>query len=144
VQLVVGYDNIRSMDQLTSWLFRVARNKVTDSYRKKKPASFTDIGFRNSDDEDAPMLADLLPSIDQLPEQELMSEMIWSKIDETLAGLPDNQRQVFIWHEFEQKSFKEMQEMTGETVNTLLSRKRYAVMALRASLEELYKELIND
>ena len=90
------------------------------------------------------MLEDILPDINNLPEEEMMRELVWEKIEETLEKMPPKQREVFIWHEFEQKSFKDIQELTGETVNTLISRKRYAVLALRETLEELYKEMFNN
>lgn len=144
-QFVIGYNNIQSWEQASSWLFRVARNKITDNYRKKKPESFSNIRLGNSDDNEPLMLEDILPEVSgNTPENYLMGEMIWSEIENILAKIPPEQAQVFIWHEFEQKSFKEMSTISGDPVNTLISRKRYAILALREGLSEMYKDLIND
>ena len=141
-QFIIGYDDIRSIDKSTSWLYRVARNKVIDSFRKKKPQAFTDMLSPQASDEDGPlMLEEILPRTDALPDEEVVREMIWAKIEESLDELPTKQRAVFVMHEFEQKSFREMSDITGDTINTLLSRKRYAVLALRKALRELYDEL---
>lgn len=142
-QFVIGYDRIQSLDQVSSWLFRVARNKATDSHRKKRPDTFSSLSSYPG--EEGPlMLEDILPDPGNLPDRELLGEVIWAKIEELLAKMPEKQRQVFIWHEFEQKSFQEMAAHCGETVNTLLSRKRYAILALREGLADLYNDLIND
>jgi RNA polymerase sigma factor (sigma-70 family) len=143
-QFVIGYDEIRSIDRASSWLFRVARNKIIDSFRKKKPQAFTDMAPAVGGDEQPLMLEDILPDIQNLPEKELIREMVWARIDEALNDLPAKQRQVFILHEFEQKSFKEIEEITKDPLNTLLSRKRYAVLALRVALQDLYDEMKND
>jgi len=143
-QFVVGYDQIKSIDQITSWLFRVARNKATDNHRKMKPDSFSELAFTASGDEEPLMLEDILPDTNDLPDRELLKDVIWQKLEELLALMPPKQREVFVQHEFEQKSFKEMAAKTGETVNTLISRKRYAILMLREGLTELYDELINE
>ena len=143
-QFVIGYDEIRSIDRASSWLFRVARNKIIDSFRKKKPQAFTDMVPNIGEDEQPLMLEDILPDIQNLPEKALIREMVWARIDGALNDLPAKQRQVFILHEFEQKSFKEIQEITKDSLNTLLSRKRYAVLALRVALQDLYDEMKND
>ena len=142
-QFVVGYDQIKSMDQITSWLFRVARNKATDNHRKMKPNSFSELTVNNSEEEPL-MLEDILPDTNDLPDQELLKEVIWQRIEELLAEMPKAQRDVFTQHEFEQMSFKQIAEQTGDTVNTLISRKRYAILILREGLADLYNELIND
>lgn len=142
-QFVVGYDQIKSADQIGSWLFRVARNKATDNHRKMKPNSFSELTLK--DDENNPlMLEDILPDTQDLPDREFLKEVIWQKIEELLAQMPKAQRDVFVQHEFEQKSFKEIAQITGDTVNTLISRKRYAILLLRDGLAELYNDLIND
>ncbi len=144
-QFVVGYDDIRSLDQVTGWLFRVARNKIIDAFRKKKPQNFSSLLTQSKDGEDQPlMLEDILPDTNSLPGEDLLKDMVWEKIEETLAKMPAKQRDVFVWHEFEQKSFKDMEKLTGETINTLISRKRYAVLTLREALSELYVEMFNN
>jgi RNA polymerase sigma factor (sigma-70 family) len=143
-QLVVGYDRIESLDQISGWLFRVARNKATDNHRKMRPMTFSQMNLAQDSDETPLMLEDILPDTSNLPDRELLGEMIWAKIEELLAQMPRKQREVFVWHEFEQKSFKEMAEETGETINTMISRKRYAILALREGLADLYNDLIND
>lgn len=139
-QFVIGYDNIKSLEQVSSWLFRVARSKIIDNHRKKRPENFSNLAIGN--DEDGPlMFSDILPDLSNAPETRLVGDMIWAAVEKILAEIPPEQAKVFTWHEFEQRSFKEMSEMTGESVNTLISRKRYAILALREGLEELYKDL---
>ena len=140
-QLWQGYDTIESIEKVTSWMFRVARNKIIDRYRKLKPDSFSKIeGARG--DEDAPLLlADVIGDSSSSPDDVYTRELIWESIEEVLAELPKNQREVFVWHELEDISFKEMSERTGESINTLLSRKRYAVNYLRKRLQNLYNEI---
>jgi len=140
-QLWQGYDTIESIEKVTSWMFRVARNKIIDRYRKLKPDSFSKIeGVRR--DEDAPLLlADIIGDTSSSPDDVYTRELIWESIEEVLAELPRNQREVFVWHELEDISFREMAEMTGDSINTLLSRKRYAVNYLRKRLQNLYNEI---
>jgi len=142
-QLVIGYPDIKNLENVTSWLYRVARNKIIDSYRKKKPEPFSkQVIKHNGDEEGAPlMLQDILPSLSADPEDEMMRSIIMVKIEEALEELPEDQREVFIMHEFEDISFNEISAMTGEKVNTLLSRKRYAVLFLRNKLQELYNQI---
>lgn len=137
-----GTDKI---EHLSSWLFTVARNKITDFYRKKKPESFTKFEQRHKQqDNDALFLADILPDLKGGPDRELLRKTIMEELEEAIDDLPENQRQVFMMHEFEAKSFKEISEETGVEVPTLLSRKRYAVNKLRNRLQSLYQELITD
>jgi len=140
-QLWQGYDTIESIEKVTSWMFRVARNKIIDRYRKLKPDSFSKIeGVRR--DEDAPLLlADIIGDTSSSPDDVYTRELIWESIEEVLAELPRNQREVFVWHELEDISFREMSERTGASINTLLSRKRYAVNYLRKRLQNLYNEI---
>jgi len=136
-QLTVGFDDIRSVASLTSWLFTVARNRITDYFRKSRPELFSDI-----DREDGPlMLEDILPSLTRSPEDEFMRGVIWETIEACLERLPEAQREVFVMSEFEDMSFKEISELTGDGINTLLSRKRYAVTYLREQLRELYNQI---
>lgn len=138
----VGFNDIRSLTSITSWLFSVARNRITDHYRKKKPDRLSDMGIARQDGEEGPlMLEDILPSLDRSPEDEYMREVIWHTIESCLDRLPEAQRQVFVLNEFEDLSFKEISERSGEGISTLLSRKRYAVTYLREQLRELYNEV---
>ena len=137
---------MKPVEQIASWLFTVARNKITDRYRKKKPLLLEDVFvFRSGDgDDDGYLLDDLLPAADvRSADAEMMRDTIMEALTDALEELPTEQREVFIWHELEDKSFKEIAEMTRVPVNTLLSRKRYAVLHLRDRLKELHTELSN-
>ena len=140
-QLTVGFNDIRSLASVTSWLFSVARNRISDFYRKKKPGRLSEQVVSGAGEEGPLMLEDILPSLDRGPEDEFMREVIWETIEACLDRLPPAQREVFILNEFEDLGFKEISERTGEGINTLLSRKRYAVTYLREQLRELYQEL---
>lgn len=133
-----------SIEHLSAWLYTVARNRITDLYRKRKPLSFSQIEKDRQDESDVLYLADILPDIKSGPEEELLRKTIMETLEESIEDLPTDQRQVFILHEFEGKSFKEISEDTGVEVPTLLSRKRYAVQKLRNRLRNLYMELITN
>jgi len=144
-QLTVGFEDIRSLNKMTSWLFTVARNRIKDYFRKSKPDLLSDKMIPGQNAEDGPlMLEDILPSLTRDPEDEYMRSVIWETVEECLDRLPEAQRDVFIMNEFEDMSFKEISEITGDGINTLLSRKRYAVTYLREQLKDLYKQTIND
>jgi RNA polymerase sigma factor (sigma-70 family) len=135
---------MKPVEQIASWLFTVARNKITDRYRKKKPLLLEDVfSFNKGDGDDEPYLIDdLLPAANiHTADVEMMRDTIMEALTEALEELPAEQRNVFIAHELEDKSFKEIAAQTGVTVNTLLSRKRYAVLFLRERLKSLYDEL---
>jgi len=141
-QLTVGFNDIRQVTSLTSWLFTVARNKITDYFRKSRTESLSDKTVPGTDGEEGPlMLEDILPALTRSPEDEYMRGVIWEAIEASLERLPEAQREVFVMNEFEDLSFKEISELTGEGINTLLSRKRYAVTYLREQLGELYKQI---
>lgn len=140
-QLWQGYDSIENVERITSWLFRVARNKIIDRYRKLKPTSFSEIESVRADDEVPLLLADIIGDTSSSPDDVYTRELIWESIEEVLAELPKSQREVFVWHELEDLSFREMSERTGDSINTLLSRKRYAVNYLRKRLQNLYNEI---
>jgi len=125
--------SVKQIEHLTSWLFRVAKNKIVDLYRKKKPEPFSN--FENPM-EGLPMetFAGLLKDDSTNPEIVLRKKEFWEKFDSIIESLPKSQSQVFIMNELDGLSFKEISEITGESVNTLLSRKRYAVLQLRKSL----------
>ncbi len=136
---------MKPVEHLASWMFTVARNKITDLYRKKKPLALEDmlkIGV-DGDDENQYLLAEILTPTMNAADNNMMSEAILSALAEALDELPVDQRNVFVWHELEDKSFKEIIEMTGVPLNTLLSRKRYAVLFLRQKLQHLYNDLVS-
>jgi RNA polymerase sigma factor (sigma-70 family) len=143
-QLTVGFRDIRRIETLTAWLYKVADNRITDLFRKKKPLRLN-YGDNAKEDDDGPLsLEEILPSLGSTPEEEEIKELIWETIEETLAELPGEQRDIFVANEFEDLSFKEISEKTGVGINTLISRKRYAVLALRLKLSELYNLLKNN
>lgn len=143
-QFTAAYDEIEYLERVTAWLFRAARNKIIDLYRKKKTKP-VDFYLVNNEDDDEPLsLADVLPAAGGGPDDKLLGDLIWEAIEEALNELPEEQREVFILNELEKISFKEISRLTKVPVNTLLSRKRYAVLYLRKHLNELYKEIKND
>lgn len=143
-QFIAGFQTIESLDRVTSWLYSVARNKIIDRYRRNasRPQR-TDFEVQTGSDEEVPLtLQEILPDLDNTPEATLLREAIWDEITDALAELPTDQREVFIQNEMEEKSFREIAETTGVSINTLLSRKRYAIMALRKRLQSFYNDLI--
>ncbi len=143
-QMTVSYDDIRSIDKVSGWLFRVARNKITDRFRKKKPENFSQLSTIIDSDENSSLnMEDLIPDLSNLPDEDYFRSVIWNKIEAALEKMPSAQRKVFIMHELEQKSYKDMEEELNENINTLLSRKRYAIQFLRKELNELYQELLD-
>ncbi len=136
-QLISSYSVTEPIEKMTSWLFTVARNKIIDWYRKKRPESLP----RDLNDPSMPLnLEDILYDPTQNPDEVYARSLVWTELAEALDELPEEQKQVFVMHELEGKSFKEIAEITGEPQNTLLSRKRYAVLYLREQLQELYDE----
>ena len=136
-QLISSYSVTEPIEKMTSWLYTVARNKIIDWYRKKRPESLP----RDEHDPSLPLnLEDILYDPTQNPDQVYARSLVWTELAEALDELPNEQREVFVMHELEGKSFKEIAETTGEPINTLLSRKRYAVLFLREKLQELYSE----
>jgi RNA polymerase sigma factor (sigma-70 family) len=129
------------IEHVTGWLFRVARNRITDLIRKKQPESFSEQEIET--DEDEPVLfEDLLPSPDASPEALYARAMLLEELEAALAELPREQREVFVAHELEGHSFAEMAATTGVSINTLLARKRYAVLHLRRRLQNIYDEFM--
>jgi len=141
-ELVEANRLLMPIEHITGWLFRVARNRITDLFRKKKPESFSDTAVAHNDDDDDELLRfeDLLPSPDAGPEALYARSVLLDELELAVDELPEEQREVFVAHELEGRSFKEMAAETGVSVNTLLSRKRYAVLHLRERLQSIYDE----
>lgn len=143
-QFIEGFNSIQSLDRVTSWLYSVARNKIIDRYRRdaSRPKR-TDFELLSGKDDDAPLtLQEILPDLDNTPEATLLREAIWDEVTDALSELPADQREIFILNELEEKSFREIAEETGISINTLLSRKRYAIMALRKRLQNFYDDVV--
>lgn len=129
------------IEHVTGWLFRVARNRITDLFRKKRPDGFSDHVIEGDEDE-LLRLEDLLPSLDAGPDALFARNLILGELESALDELPEEQREVFVAHELEGRSFKELAAETGVSVNTLLSRKHYAVLHLRERLQTIYDEFM--
>ena len=138
--LVEANRRLMPIDHVTGWLFRVARNRITDLFRKKKPESLNDAAVADESDESLSW-EDLLPSPDAGPEALYARNVLLDELARAVDDLPEEQREVFVAHELEGRSFKEISAETGVNVNTLLSRKRYAVRRLRERLQSIYDEL---
>jgi RNA polymerase sigma factor (sigma-70 family) len=138
-ELVEANHLLMPIEHVTGWLFRVARNRITDLFRKKKPESFSDAAVETEDGE-LPRIEDLLPSADAGPDALYARNLLLDELELALDELPEEQRDAFVAHELEGRSFKEMAAATGISVNTLLSRKRYAVLHLRERLQGIYNE----
>jgi RNA polymerase sigma factor (sigma-70 family) len=140
-ELVEANRLLMPIDHVAGWLFQVARNRIIDLFRKKKPENFSDIDVASEDDERL-RLEDLLPSPDAGPDALYARQVLLDELELAVGELPEDQRAVFVAHEIEGRSFKEMAVETGVGVNTLLSRKRYAVLRLRERLRGTYDELM--
>ena len=138
-ELVEANRLLMPIEHVTGWLFRVARNRITDLFRKNKPEAFSDAAVEDEDGE-LMQIEDLLPSPDAGPEALYFRNVLLDELAFALGELPDEQREVFIGHELEGRSFKELSAETGVNVNTLLSRKRYAVLHLRERLQSIHEE----
>lgn len=138
-RLVEANRLLMPIDHVTGWLFRVARNRITDLFRKKQPENFSDTALQD-DEGEALRIEDLLPSPYAGPEALYFRNLLLDELELALDELPDEQREVFVAHELEGCSFKELADETGVSVNTLLSRKRYAVLHLRERLQSIYDE----
>jgi RNA polymerase sigma factor (sigma-70 family) len=139
-RLVEANRLLMPIDHVTGWLFRVTRNRITDLFRKQRPDNFSDVGGDDVEGSELSQLEDLLPSLDAGPEATYARQVLLEELELAIAALPAEQRLVFVAHELEGKSFKEIAAETGVGVNTLLSRKRYAVRQLREQLQGIYDE----
>ena len=138
-ELVEAYRMMKPLEQVTAWLFRVARNRITDLFRSKKREASREPAVTTEDGETL-QWEDLLPTPDAGPESAYARGVLLEEMDAALDELPEEQREVFVAHEFLGYSFKELAEQTGVSVNTLLSRKHYAVLHLRERLQSIYDD----
>ena len=143
-ELVAAHRLMQPVEQAGAWLMRVARNRIIDRFRKKKPELLADQGIGLDEDDDVGGLEDLLPSPDEGPEAVAIRELMLARIETALAELPREQREVFVAQELEGASFKELAGKWNVGVNTLLSRKRYAILHLRERLQAAYDEWLED
>ena len=139
-ELVEAYRLLKPIEQVSAWLFRVAKNRIIDRFRGKKLQSLSD----GDKEDDTVSLGDLLPSLESGPEAAYASRVLLDELDDALDELPEEQRSIFIKHELEGYSFKELAAESGVSVNTLLSRKRYAVLYLRQRLQLIYDEFVKN
>jgi RNA polymerase sigma factor (sigma-70 family) len=142
-ELVEAYRLVKPIEQVSAWLFRVAKNRIIDRFRGKKIESLGDAAYGDEDDVTV-SLGDLLPSLESGPEAAYASRVLLDELDDALDELPEEQRSTFIKHELEGYSFKELAAESGVSVNTLLSRKRYAVLYLRQRLQLIYDEFVKN
>ena len=138
MSFVGAFDDISDLRKSISWLYSVAKNKIVDYRRKKKTYSIEEQKGKDGEERDLNLI-DLIPSLESMPDEQMMLDAIWEEIQMRLEELPHEQREVFEWHELEGLSFQQISDFTGTTINTLISRKRYAVVYLREHLEEMFK-----
>jgi RNA polymerase sigma factor (sigma-70 family) len=142
-KLVEANRLLMPIEHIAGWLFRVARNRITDLFRKQKPENFSDAAVAGEDHDELLRLEDLLPSPDAGPDALYARNLLLNELELALDELPEEQREVFVAHELEGRSFKEIAAETGVGLNTLLSRKRYAVLHLRERLQKIYDDFTN-
>ena len=130
-------------EQIASWLYRVARNKITDWYRKRKTERFENKVIANDDEDEPLLLSDILSSVELPADDKMLLKVISEQLTEALELLPAKQKDVFVMHELEGMSLKQIAEITEVPIKTVISRKHYAVSFLREHLRELYNELLN-
>jgi RNA polymerase sigma factor (sigma-70 family) len=140
-ELVEANRLLMPIDHITGWLFRVARNRIIDLFRRREPEQFSEMV---GEDSERLRFEDLLPSPDASPEAAYARHVLLAELESAIRELPREQREVFIAHELEGRSFREIAGATGVSINTLLSRKRYAVLHLRERLQNIHDELANE
>jgi RNA polymerase sigma factor (sigma-70 family) len=141
-ELVEAYRLMKPIEQVGAWMFRVARNRITDLFRKKRPDALRDGQIGAAEDGEFLMLEELLPSAEAGPEESYARTVLVEELEEALDELPAEQREIFIAHEIEGRSYKDLAAEKDLSVNTLLSRKHYAVVHLRERLQQIYDEFL--
>ena len=141
MRLILNTTGIQTIGNLTAWIYSVTRNRIVDFFRKQKPELLEDKQVTDNYVDQPINLVDVLPALDDSPEDKMLSDMIMDQIKDALDELPAEQREVFVLHELEGLSMKEIVKITGVNQNTLLARKRYAVLFLRNKLQELYNQI---
>src|ERR1700690_2174459 len=142
-ELIEAYRLMKPIEQVGAWLYRVARNRIIDGFRKKKPEPFSAVKDPDGKDGDSLSLEEFLPSPDAGPEAAYARNILLEELEAAVDELPEEQREVFLAHEFEGMSFKEISAETGVSVNTLLSRKHHAVLYLRRRLQSIYDDFVS-
>lgn len=137
LSFVGAFDDISDLRKSISWLYSVAKNKIVD-YRRKKKTYAIESQSSDDDDEEGLSIIDLVPSLETMPDEQMLLDAVWEEIQIRLDELPLEQREVFQWHELDGLSFQQISTITGASINTLISRKRYAVLYLREHLEEMF------
>lgn len=133
--------NAQPIEQTGAWLYKVARNKITDKHKKKSESLLDDLFINEEDEDDTSDLQAILMTDEATPETAYLRNLFWEELFRALDELPEEQRQVFIWQEMDDMTFQEIADLTGVNVNTLVSRKRYAVLHLRNRLQQLYLDI---
>jgi RNA polymerase sigma factor (sigma-70 family) len=142
-ELIEAYRLMKPIEQVGAWLYRVARNRIVDRFRRKRPESLSATIDPDEECVDSLSLEELLPSPDAGPEAAYARSILLEELDAAIDDLPEEQREVFVAHEFEGISFKEISANTGVSVNTLLSRKHHAVVRLRRQLQSIYDDFLS-
>jgi RNA polymerase sigma factor (sigma-70 family) len=142
-ELIEAYRSMKPIEQVGAWLFRVARNRIIDRFRKKKPEPLSAPADPHAEDGESLSLQELLPSPDEGPEANYARSILFEELEAALDELPEEQREVFVAHEIQGFSFKEISAETGVSISALLSRKHYAVLHLRRRLQSIYDEFVN-
>lgn len=140
---LAGVADTGEIQQMSAWLYKVARNKIIDRSRKNGETSLSDLAFEEDEDTSDIEFSSLLMVDGDDPESQFLKETIWNELFIALEKLPENQRQVFVWNELEDKSLRQIAEDTGENLKTIISRKGYALKHLRRRLTMLYQDLLD-
>ncbi|MCB0764150.1 MAG: sigma-70 family RNA polymerase sigma factor [Flavobacteriales bacterium] len=133
---------LSAIEQVGGWLYRVARNKITDRYRKKRPSALEDLSFVDVDG--GSHFREILLAVDDDPDARMLRDLFWRELEDGLAEMPEEQRLVFVQNELEDRTLQAIADEQGENLKTIISRKRYAVKRLQRRLAVLYNELITD